>query len=132
MRRCPVYTFATTAQIIYSDEYAMFRNTGQILLSWHVRNSSDALLVTSRSGVARRQVDHCCRGESAGDDLSGQVEPLLAVVEDDAVAGGYDGIGFFQLGIGAYGELNFPIPAVFFGQFPDQCFQSAAVGDGAV
>ena len=66
------------------------------------------------------------------DDGPGEIDPVLAAVENGAVAAGYGLIRICQLRIGAWQQINRPVPVVLAGQLENQHFQPPAVRDGAV
>ena len=78
-----------------------------------------------------QQVQVVFRGEALDDD-SGQVEPSAAAVDDGAVAGGDDAVGFDEHGIRRKDQFNLPGQGVLGGVVDDDFFEAAGVGDGFV
>ena len=56
------------------------------------------------------------------DDLAGEVQPFFAFVEDDAVRGYNDGIGFYQFGVGVGEQFYVPGIIIFGGDGFDHFF----------
>ena len=63
---------------------------------------------------------------------SRQIHPLFALIQNDTVAGGDDTVGFDEVFVGILDKLDCPVEPALFGEFENQFFEPAGVGDGFV